>query len=68
MDPEIRTVSIHRSLPDKSDMDITVAFVLEGRWAITHILDEYGNEIILTEAEEALAHSLVESGVDEPGR
>ena len=68
MDREIRTVSIHSSLPDKRNMTITVALALEGGWTITHILDEYGNEIILTETEEALARSLVESGVDETGR
>ena len=50
-------------------MDITVAVTLhDEEWVFTHILDEQGNEVILTEAEEDLAKSLVESGADETGR
>jgi|TARA_Y100000034_G_C6622829_1_gene271581 hypothetical protein len=62
------TVSIQRATLSGT-LYITVAFALRGgRWFFTHILDENGNEIILTETEELLARSLVEAGVDETGR
>jgi hypothetical protein len=62
------TVTVQRSTPD-GILDITVAFALRGgQWFFTHILDEEGNEIFLSETEELLARSLVEAGVDETGR
>ncbi len=62
------TVSIQRATLSGT-LYITVVFALRGgRWFFTHILDENGNEIILTETEELLARSLVEAGVDETGR
>lgn len=62
------TVSIQRATLSGT-LYITVGFALRGgQWFFTHILDEDGNEIVLTEAEELLARSLVEAGVDETGR
>jgi hypothetical protein len=62
------TVTIQRSSLDGL-IDITVAFALRGgQWFFTHILDEDGNELVLSETEELLARSLVEAGVDETGR
>ena len=62
------TVTIQRSTPD-GIIDITVAFTQQGgQWFFTHILDEDGNEMFLSDTEELLARSLVEAGVDETGR
>ena len=62
------TVTLQRSTPD-GITDITVAFAQRGgQWFFTHILDEDGNEMFLTDTEQLLARSLVESGVDETGR
>lgn len=62
------TVSLQRETLSGT-LYITVAFAFRGgQWFFTHILDEDGNEIILTEAEEALARDLVNAGVDETGR
>lgn len=62
------TVTLQRSTPDGL-IDITVAFAQRGgQWFFTHILDEDGNEMFLSDTEELLATSLVEAGVDETGR
>ena len=62
------TVTVQRSTPD-GIIDITVAFMDRGHgWFMTHILDEDGNDLVLTETERLLATSLVEAGVDETGR
>jgi len=62
------TVSLQRETLSGT-LYITVAFALRGgEWFFTHILDENGNEIVLTEDEESLARSLVAAGVDETGR
>jgi hypothetical protein len=62
------TVTIRRAALDGL-IDITVAFAQRGgQWFFTHILDEDGNEMFLSETEELLARSLVAAGVDETGR
>ena len=62
------TVTVQRTAPG-GIIDITVAFAQRGgQWFFTHILDEDGNELVLSDTEELLARSLVEAGVDETGR
>ncbi len=62
------TVTVQRSAPG-GIIDITVAFALvKGEWMTTDILDEDGNDLVLTPTELLLATSLVEAGVDETGR
>lgn len=62
------TVSIQRSTMSGL-MDLTVMCTLRNEgWETTTILDEWGNEVILTETEELLALNLVKAGVDETGR
>ena len=62
------TVTVQRSTPN-GIIDITVAFAQEGgQWLFTDILDEDGNDVVLTPTELLLATSLVEAGVDETGR
>lgn len=62
------TVTVQRSAPG-GIIDITVAFAQRGgQWFPTDILDEDGNDLVLTPTEMLLATSLVEAGVDETGR
>jgi hypothetical protein len=68
------TVTISRSAPgaDKcSDpfVDITVLFARRGgQWFVKQVLDEDGQEVVLTDTEAHLAQCLVNAGVDETGR
>ena len=62
------TVTVQRTTPG-GIIDITVAFAQRGgQWFPTDILDEDGNDVVLTPTELLLATSLVEAGVDETGR
>ena len=58
-------VTVQRTTP-AGIVDIIVAFALRGgHWFFTHIMDEDGNEFVLTETEELLARGLVEAGIEE---
>jgi len=63
------TVTIQRRLSGGDVIDITVAFGKRGpRWFIKDILDEDGNQVVLTKREEEAARKMVEAGWDETGR
>lgn len=62
------TVTIQRSTLN-GVKDITVSFARRGgKLFLRQIIDEDGNETVLTDTETLLATSLVEAGVDETGR
>jgi hypothetical protein len=68
------TVTISRSSPGASKcsdpfVDITVLFARRGgQWFVKQVLDEDGQEVVLTDTEAHLAQCLVNAGVDETGR
>lgn len=65
---KLATVTLTRGVGDSKE-DITIGFkVIGGKWYITDILSENGEQMVLTKTEELLARSLVEAGVDETGR
>ena len=63
------TVTIARTDPQRGLVDLTVAFARRGgQWFLKQVLDENGEEVVLTEHEQLLAQCLVDAGVDETGR
>lgn len=63
------TVTIQRRVPGKGVIDITVMFAKRGpHWFLKDVLDEDGNQVVLTRREEQAARAMVEAGYDETGR